>query len=315
MPKSNVIKRDTFHYKWSKSHHPVLSVRPGSRVHFEVNEVSSWQVTEKSRPEDLLKIDSEKLYPLAGPLYVEGAQPGDALVVKVEDVRPANWGWTGVIPGLGLLPEEFSEPHLHVWNLKRGRQYSLFRKGIKVPLAPFCGVMGVAPGEDGFFDVLPPGKHGGNMDIRHLTAGSRLLLPVYTTGALFSVCDVHAAQGDGEVCVTAIECPGDVTLSFDLIKNSKITSPCYYTSRRVRSSKVEGPAFVTTGIAPDLMSATKQAVREMISHLEREKGLSRAEGYMLCSVAADLKIHEVVDAPNWVVGLSLPAEIVASSRR
>ncbi|HZW56174.1 MAG TPA: acetamidase/formamidase family protein [Nitrososphaerales archaeon] len=314
MPKTNVIKKDTFHYKWSKSHKPVLSVRPGSRVHFEVNEVSSWQVTEKSRPQDLTKIDDNKLYPLAGPVYVEGAQPGDALAIEVEEVKPASWGWTGIMPGLGLLSDEFNAPYLHVWDLSRGRSFSNFRKGIKVPLAPFCGVMGVAPPEDGYFDVLPPGRHGGNMDIRHLTAGSKLVLPVYASGALFSVCDVHAAQGDGEVCVTAIECPGDVTLSFDLIKNSKFTSPCYYTSRTGKKTSKSAGSFVTTGIAPDLMSATKQAVRNMISHLEVERGLTRPEGYMLCSVAADLKIHEVVDAPNWVVGLSLPMEIFGGRR-
>ena len=305
LPKRNIIKKDTYHYKWSKSHKPVISIKPGDRVHFEVNEVSSWQVTKDSTVEDLSKLDDSKLYPLAGPVYVEGARPGDALVVNVESVKPADWGWTAIMPGLGLL-EEFKVPQLYIWKLRSGARYSEFVKGIKVPLNPFCGVYGVAPKDEGFFDVLPPGKHGGNMDIRHLTSGSKIMLPVYNEGALFSISDVHAAQGDGEVCVTAIECPGDVTLSFDLKRKANLSSPCYF-SKPLFGSNVGH--FATTGIAPDLMSATKEAVRNMISRLQEAKGLTREQAYMLCSVAAELRIHEVVDAPNWVVGLMIPQSI------
>ncbi len=301
MPKRNIVKQEVFHYKWSKSHRPVLNIKPGDRVHFEVNEVTSWQVTAKSKAEDLKKIDLEKLYPLAGPVYVEGAEPGDALVVEIESVKPADWGWTAILPGLGIL-EEFDKPALHIWNLKRGGQYLNFKNGIRVPRRPFCGVMGVAPPEDGYFDVLPPGKHGGNMDIRHLTDGSRLMLPVWNNGGLFSTADVHAGQGDGEVCVTAVECPGSVSMTLDLKKNASLETPCYFTKPEKRIGGIE---FVTTGIAPDLMVATKQAVRNMISYLGRELNLSREDAYMLCSVAADLRIHEVVDAPNWVVGLAI----------
>ena len=306
----NIVKKDTFHYKWSKNHKPVLHVKPGDSVYFEINEVSSWQVTEKSHVSDLSKIDDQKLYPLAGPVYVDGALPGDALVVKVEEIRTADWGWTGIIPGLGILSEEFKEPELYLWDLSRNRRYSNFKNGIKVPLNPFCGVMGVAPKEDGYFDVLPPGKHGGNMDIRHLTVGSKLTLPVYAEGALFSACDMHGAQGDGEVCVTAIECPGEVKLSFDLLKNANLRSPYYFAKRRVNTVQ---SFFATTGISPDLMSASKEAVRNMIDYLGENAGLTRSEAYMLCSVAADLKIHEVVDAPNWVVGLCLPKTVLDSA--
>ncbi|MDG6998644.1 MAG: acetamidase/formamidase family protein [Nitrososphaerota archaeon] len=309
LPKRNVIKKDTFHYKWSRSHKPVLSVKPGDKVHFEVNEVSSWQVTKESTAQDLSSMDDTKLYPLSGPVYVDGAKPGDALVVNVESVKPADWGWTGIMPGLGLL-EEFTKPDLFIWKLRAGAKYAQFAKGIKVPLNPFCGVYGVAPPENGYFDVLPPGKHGGNMDIRHLTAGSRVLIPVYNDGALFSICDVHAAQGDGEVCVTAIECPGDVTLSFDLVKGANLRTPCYFSKPLFGGNSGH---FATTGIAPDLMSATKDAVRNMIARLEETKGLTREQAYMLCSVAAELRIHEVVDAPNWVVGLMLPRSIFGNS--
>jgi acetamidase/formamidase len=304
----NLIKKDTFHYKWSRAHKPVLNVKPGDRVRFEVNEVTSWQITKNSKVEDLT-INEEELYPMAGPVFIEGAKPGDALVVNVEKVTPADWGWTAIMPGLGLL-EEFTEPELFVWKLRGGAKYASFVKGIRIPLNPFCGVLGVAPPEDGYFDVMPPGKHGGNMDVRHLTAGSKVFLPVWNDGALFSVSDVHAAQGDGEVCVTAIECPGEVTLSFDLVKNANLDSPCYFSNPLFGQV---GGYFATTGIAPDLMEATKQAVRGMITRIEKTKGLPRSQAYILCSVAGELRIHEVVDRPNWVVGMMMPKGIFGSS--
>jgi acetamidase/formamidase len=310
MPRSNVVKKDTFHYLWNKSHKPVLNIKPGDRVHFEVNEVSTWQITEKSKVDDLANLDSSKLYPLAGPVYIEGASPGDALIVNVESVKPANWGWTGISPGLGLL-EEFTTPDLYIWNLRGNRKYANFVKHIQVPLNPFCGVLGVAPPEEGSFEVMPPGKHGGNMDIRHLTAGSTVMIPVWTEGALFSTTDVHAGQGDGEVCVSAVECPGDVTISFDIVKNANLSSPCYY------SKPLFGPRdgyFGTTGISPDLMEATRLAVRGMISFLEKNLGITREQAYMLCSVIGELRTHEIVDRPNWVVGMMIPRNLIKEER-
>lgn len=310
MPRGTVVKADTFHYKWSRSHTPVLHIKPGESVTFQVNEVTSSQVSRKSAADDLANLDAEKFYPLAGPVSVEGARPGDALVVDVIRVKTANWGWSGIVPDLGLL-EEFDKPYLWIWNLRDGR-YAPFKNGIRVPIKPFCGVYGVAPPEEGYFDVMPPGKHGGNMDIRHLTGGSRLLLPVWVEGGLFSVGDVHAAQGDGEVCVTAIECPGEVTLRFDVMRGEKIVSPHYL----VAGDRV-GPRglYCTTGIAPDLWEATKISLRNMIDHLTREYNLTREEAYVLCSVSADLRIHEVVDKPNWVVGTLIPLDNFPPQKR
>jgi len=310
MPRSNVIKKVTFHYQWGKSHKPVLHIKPGDRVHFEVNEVFSGQLTPKSKAEDLNNLDNSKLYPLAGPVYVEGAEPGDALIVNVESVKPANWGWTAVMPGFGLL-EEFTNSDLYIWNLRGNRKYANFVKRIPVPLNPFCGVLGVAPPEDGFFDVMPPGKHGGNLDVRHLTSGSTLMIPVWNEGALFSTADVHAGQGDGEVCVTAIECPGEVTITFDLKKHAQLQCPCYY------SNPLFGPNtgyFGTTGISPDLMEASKQAVRYMISFLAENLDITKEQAYMLCSVIGELRIHEVVDKPNWVVGMMMPRNLIKENK-
>jgi acetamidase/formamidase len=306
LPIRNIIKRGTFHYKWSRSHRPALYIRPGDKVTFEINEVTSWQITKQSTAQDLTKLDAEKFYPLAGPVYVEGARPGDALSVEILEVRTDEWGWSAIIPGFGLL-EEFKEPYLWIWDLE-DKRYAEFKGGLRIPLNPFCGVMGVAPAEEGFFEVMPPGRHGGNMDIRHLVKGSKLLLPVFVEGALFSVGDVHAAQGDGEVCVTAIECPGEATLGFDVIRGANLPSPLFF-AKQVREPR--GEYVTATGISNDLMEAAKLAVRHMIEYLQAELNLTKEEAYILCSVAGDLRIHEVVDRPNWVVGLMLPQAIAS----
>ncbi|HKT22147.1 MAG TPA: acetamidase/formamidase family protein, partial [Nitrososphaerales archaeon] len=200
---------------------------------------------------------------------------------------------------------EFQWPYLYKWTLG-DRGFARFERGIKVPLRPFCGVMGVAPPEAGSFPVMPPGRHGGNLDIKHLTKGSRLELPVWVPGALFSTGDLHAAMGDGEVCVSAIECAGKAKFRFSLEKGMGLGWPRYFT--RYEAGPKKG-YYVTTGVAADLMAAAKAAVRGMLDYLTKGYGLSREEAYVLCSVAADLRIHEVVDAPNWVVGAMIPLDI------
>ena len=297
------IGRDTFHYKWSRSHKPVLSVRPGDTVEFDINDVGSWQITSGWKSADMAKFDSSKLYPLSGPIHVEGAEPGDALVVDVIGVRNGSFGWTSISPGFGIL-EEFNEYYLYKWHLS-DTKHAHFEKGIRIPIRPFCGVMGVAPPEEGSFDVAPPGKHGGNLDVRHLTSGSRLELPVWVDGALFSTGDVHAAMGDGEVCISAIECAGTARFRFSLKKDANLKWPRFYTRGDEQAKK---GYYVATGIADELMEATRESVRNMIGHLTKEYGLSREDAYVLCSVAADVRIHEVVDKPNWVVGTMMPLD-------
>jgi acetamidase/formamidase len=304
VPSRPGIGRDTFHYKWSKSHKPAISISDGDTVTFEINDVASWQLTEDSKSEDLGRLDASKLYPLAGPVFVEGAKPGDALVVETVGVEIADFGWSAIIPDLGLL-EEFKKPYLYKWTLKNKR-FAAFENGIKIPIRPFCGVLGVAPPEEGQFEVMPPGKHGGNLDIRHLTAGSRIKIPVWVDGALFSVGDVHAAMGDGEVCVCAIECAGEATLRFTLERGSSLRWPQYLAEGDAKPKK---GYYATTGIAPDLMVATKESVRNMLDYLTQNYGLTREEAYVLCSVAADVRVHEVVDQPNWVVGTMISRDL------
>jgi acetamidase/formamidase len=301
---SHRIKLDTFHYKWNKAHKPALTVMPGDDVVFEINEVTSGQITENSPVDAVKNLDIAKLYPMAGPVFVEGAKAGDTLTVEVLDVVPGDWGWSAIVNGLGLL-EEFQEPYLYLWNLRK-RKFADFEKGIKIPLRPFCGTMGVALPEEGSFEVLPPGKNGGNMDIRHLVAGSTLELPVYVDGALFSTSDLHAAMGDGEVCVTAIECPGTARFRFGVKKDSKLAWPRFFSRG---DEKAKNGYYTATGIGPDLMAVTKESVRNMIAHLTKTYGLTKEEAYVLCSVAADVKIHEIVDQPNWVVGTTISLDI------
>ncbi|MDG6990027.1 MAG: acetamidase/formamidase family protein [Nitrososphaerota archaeon] len=300
---SHRVGRGKFHYLWSRDQSPVLSVGVGDEVDFEINDVSSWQITRETPPERP-GFDPAKLYPLSGPVYVEGAEPGDTLGIDVLEVKCGDFGWSTIVPGEGLL-EEFREPYLYKWDLK-GKSRALFEKGISIPIRPFCGVMGVAPPEPGSFPVTPPGRHGGNLDIKHLTKGSRLELPVWVPGALFSAGDVHAAMGDGEVCVSAIECAGSAKFRFTLEKGTGLGVPRYYTKGEPPSKKGD---YVATGIAPDLMEASKAAIRNMLRYLTESHGLGREEAYVLCSVAADLRIHEVVDAPNWVVGAKISLDI------
>ena len=303
MPTHSVTRKQ-FHYNWNRAHKPAITIDPGDTVSLDANDVLSWQLTRKSTHSDLGRLDNEKLYPLAGPVYVKGAEPGDALVLDILDVKIDDFGWTAILPGLGLL-EEFKEPFLYKWDLKH-KDFARFEKGIRVPIRPFCGVLGVAPAEAGSFDVMPPGKHGGNMDIRHTTAGSRVKLPVQVEGALFSTGDIHAAMGDGEICVCAIECAGSVRIRFGLEKGARLRFPEFFTRGEEPSKK---GWHVTTGITGDLMTAAKESARGMISYLGRNYGLSKEEAYVLCSVAADLRIHEVVDQPNWVVGTMIPLDI------
>src|SRR5262245_59732281 len=182
---------------------------------------------------------------------------------------------------------------------------------VAVPLAPFPGVMGVALDEAGGYSTMPPRKNGGNMDVKQLTAGTVLYLPVWVDGALFSVGDAHAAQGDGEVCVTAVEMSARISLRFDLLAGRALPEPQLRVRRPLGGGHDAGPYFVTTAHGPDLYAAAQRAVRYMIDHLAAERGLSGEEAYVLSSVAVDLKISEIVDAPNWIVSAFLPESIFA----
>jgi acetamidase/formamidase len=182
----------------------------------------------------------------------------------------------------------------------------MFGPGGKVQLQPFAGTVGVAPAEPGLHSIVPPRRVGGNMDVRDLIAGAELYLPIEVPGALFSVGDTHAAQGDGEVCGTAIESPMRIALKFDLVKGANLAYPRFTTAGPV-SRHFDGRGYeVTTGIGPDLMAGARAAVCGMIDLLSGRYGMAPVEAYMLCSVCADLRISSIVDVPNWVVSMYFP---------
>ncbi|WP_331233044.1 acetamidase/formamidase family protein [Natronorarus salvus] len=301
---------ENIHHAWDNSLDPVLEIEPGETVRFECRDAVDRQVNVESGTEEFAAISFDPVHPLTGPVHVEGAEPGDVLVVELLEFQHKGWGYTGYLPGemgLGLLPEEFPEAGVHVWDLVGDVGH--FVNGIEVPLDPFPGVIGVAPAESGDHGTLPPRSVGGNMDVKHMTAGSTVYLPVDVEGALFSTGDCHAAQGDGEVCVTGIEAPMFVTARFDVDTEMSIDQPQFETTGPFTPTGRDEPMYATTGIADDLMEATKLAVEHMIDHLHGERGLTRGEAYILCSAAVDLKISEVVDAPNWVVTAYLPESI------
>ena len=292
---------ETVHYAWDNALPPRLEIDSGETVRFTCRDAFDGVYSRESTA--VIKRVA-KGHPLTGPVAIRGARPGDVLQVDVLDLVPGAFGVTTFVPDRGLLAGDFPEPYLKVWDLTADR--AELRPGVRVPLAPFLGVMGVALAEPGEHSTIPPRAAGGNMDIKQLTKGSTLYLPIAVAGALFSCGDGHAAQGDGEVCITAIETTMTATLRLGVRRDLRIAGPEFETRS---AGALAGRQYVTTGIAPDLMEASKQAVRAMIGHLVAACGLTREEAYVLCSVAVDLKISEVVDAPNWVVSAFLPMSL------
>jgi len=304
------IHRNQWHLAWDNSIAPIATVRSGETISFDLMESSGGQVGPDSTVDTIRTLDFSLVDQVNGPIFVEGAEPGDTLEIELLDLQPANWGWTAIIPGFGLLADEFPEPAIKIWHLEGGAAgWGEFAPGIRIPLEPFCGEIGLAPGEPGALSTIPPYAHGGNMDTRHLTKGAQLFLPVQTPGALFSIGDGHAAQGDGEVCGVAIEAPMNVSVRLTVRKDMKIAQPQFRTAGPLTPRTNTAPYYVTDGIGPDMLEATRMAIRHMIDYLQQAHGLSRIDAYMLCSVAVDLKLSEVVDMPNFVVSAFLPQSI------
>jgi acetamidase/formamidase len=300
---------DQVHFTWDTDNEPVLTVASGDTVVMQTRDVSDNQITPESTADAIASLDWDRVYPLAGPIAVEGARPGDTLGVEIVDLHPQGWGWTAIIPGFGLLPDDFPDPHLRIFDLTAGG-VTYLRDDIAIPIAPFLGTMGVCPAGARQQPVMPPGAFGGNMDTRQLVRGTTLFLPIQVEGALFSCGDAHAAQGDGEVCVTGIESPMYVALRFTLHDDRSIPAPQYQTAPGPLTPKVDDGGFYgTTGIGPDLYVAAQEAVRAMIDHLVETRDLSREDAYVLSSLAVDLKISEIVDAGEYVVSAVLPLAI------
>ena len=300
------VGQDQYQHVWDNSVPPALTVRENEPVTLHTRDSGNDQIKPGDGVDAVHALDFSRINPINGPIAVEGARPGDVLQVDILEIETQPWGWTANIPGFGLLADEYPEPFLHTWEFDQERGVAEFRPGITVPLDPFIGVIGVAPTEGGPHATLPPRAVGGNMDIRFMRAGTTLYLPVAVEGALFSLGDAHAAQGDGEVCGVAIETAARVVVSFTLHRSYTLAYPSYDVAGSLVRGTPERGYHATTGVGPDLMEASRDAVRGMIAHLGRTRDLTPLEAYALCSVAGDLKISEIVDAPNWVVSFFLP---------
>jgi acetamidase/formamidase len=310
MPRTHYFPEDRVHFTWDAGNEPVLTIDPGDTVVVTTRDVSDNQITPGSDASVIASLDWQRVYPLAGPIAVDGARPGDTLAVDILDLHPRGWGWTAILPGLGLLPEDFPDPYLRIFDLTLG-DVAYMREDIAIPLEPFFGTMGVCPAGASAQPVMPPGIFGGNMDTRQLVRGTTLYLPVQVEGALFSCGDAHGAQGDGEVCVTGLEAPMFGTLRFRLERERSIPAPQYRTAGPLTPRVDHAGFYGTTGVGGDLYAASQDALRAMIDHLGARHGLSPEDAYLLSSLVVDLKISEIVDAGQYVVSALLPDAVFA----
>jgi len=295
------LSQDQTHNKFSRAIPPVLTVSSGAVIEVKTEEASDQQLTLNSTSADVPNVKFDPIHPLTGPVYVEGAEPGDVLAVKLHEIELGDWGWSGVFPGFGFLADEFTEPYLKTFKLGKDAEFVQFNERIKIPVRPFPGVMGVAPDTDEMLSTIPPRANGGNMDDPNMVEGTTVYFPVFVKGALFSIGDTHATQGHGEVCGTAVEAPMRIVYQVDVIKGGrKIEEPQYETD----------DYYAVTAFATTIDEAARKATRYMIDYLESEHGLDRTEAYVLCSLAGDLKIAEVVDVPNMLVTMHLSKDII-----
>ena len=302
----HTLTAEPTHSRWNRALEPRLVIATGDTVHMECVDATGGQVRPGMTVEEFQTIDRGRVHALTGPIFVRGADVGDVLQVDVLKVAHKGWGWSSVIPGLGFLKERFAEPYLFHWELEG--EVSKSMAPATVPLRPFCGVMGVAPGQDGEFRTRPPGAFGGNMDVRELHSGATLYLPVLNSGALFSAGDAHAAQGDGEVCINGIECPADVTLRFRVHKRRSLAGPMIESA--APKDDADGDAWIVVESTTDAIAAARAATSRMIDLLVERWGLRDVHAYLLCSVAMNLRLSQVVNEPMYTVSAAIAKKVL-----
>ena len=345
----------TGHNRWHPDIAPIVEVDPGEEVSLETRDAMDLQIGPRTTVEDLPKLERTAAHPLTGPVYVKGARPGDLLEIEYLDIVPERYGWTRFSPGFGFLPDLFDHYFLVHWDITPEYATSPQLPGVRIPNGAFMGTAGVAPSreqlakwtsrekallekggrvlpptsaaavpsggkvaEEGL-RTIPPRENCGNADVKHLTRGSKLYVPVAVDGALYSVGDGHYAQGDSECCGTAIEMGATAVVRFKVYKDEArakgITWPRF--SHANYENRLERNFIATMGMpvtadgrqeSCDLNLAARNAVLEMIRLLE-ERGWTREQAYVLCSVAVDLRVSNVVDVPNVTVSAFLPESI------
>ncbi len=310
MSNNHTIHSLQHHFGWDNANKPVIDIKSGETIEIDTVDSSGSQLNIDSTIDDVKNLDFSKVNPVTGPIFIEDAKEGDVVEVELIDFIASGWGWTAVIPGFGLLSDEFKDPDLNLWKYNKDNPIeSIYSTYGKVPLKPFVGTIGLALKEPGNHSIVPPRHCGGNLDIKDLSKGSKVRFPVQIPGALLSLGDTHAAQGDGEICGTAIESPMKVIVKVNLIKNMKIPSPQFETFGPVSNHIDKDGYFVTTGVGSDVMEGAKNAIRSMIDLLVKKLNIPDSKAYMFCSVCADLRISEVVDVPNWVVSCYFPKSV------
>ena len=348
------------HNRWHPAIRPIATISPGQLISISTLDSTDAQVTRHHTHSDIASCDFNRVHPLTGPFYVTGAEPGDLLEVEVVDIVPQPYGYTLQFPGFGYLRDDFDEPFVLHWDIKDEFATCPDLPGIRVPAITHMGVMGVAPSMELLKDItarerelferggnvrlpdpksaipsdpviaaqgirtISPHECGGNLDIKHLTKGARLRIPVYVEGALFSTGDAHYCQGDGEVCGTPIETGATLVARFHLLKGEarrrNIRDVQFFRSDYFAPPEFAAPRrfFATTGLshnaggtsqAEDLNIATRNALRNMVQYLVDEHALTRQQTYAVCSICVDLKISQIVDAPNFLVSAILPLDI------
>ena len=354
---------ETGHNRWHPDIPPIVRCQPGDRVVLQTRDAFDGQMGPDATLDTVGAPNLNVVHPLTGPVFVEGAEPGDLLEAHILDVEPDRYGYTVQVPGFGFLRDVFTEPYKVSWGMADGWATSDDLPGVRIPGAPFMGTIGLAPDRelleritareqvdlDRGGAVLPPSaddavpsderiaaeairtiaphETGGNIDIKHLSKGARLFFPVYAEGGLLSAGDAHYAQGDCETCGTAIEMRATLHVEFALHKGRArergIRDLQFAREDYCVPPQFQAPQrfFATTGMsvtrdgesrAENLTVAARNALLNMIDHLQAEYGYTAQQAYALCSVAVDLKVSELVDVPNFVVSAYLPLDIIKS---
>ncbi len=302
--KTHFLAQSHNHTRWNRDLAPALEIASGDAVEMELRDSSDGQVQPDWTTVRLAQLDRNRIHALTGPIFIQGAQPGDSLEVVIESIEHQGWGWTSLIPGLGLLPERFPDFFLHIWKLGA---ISTTLGPATIPLSPFCGIMGVAPEEPGEHRTRPPGRFGGNLDVRQLSAGAKLYLPVCVEGGLFSAGDAHAAQGDGEVCINGIEMPANARFTFFLHKDRALAEPW---AEAPPATRTDSGSWVFIASRTEFWPAAKCVVEQAIDFITLRCGISPELAYILCSITLDLKVSQCVNQPMITLSGHLPKSIL-----
>jgi formamidase len=351
---------ETGHNRWHPDIPPLVRCDPGDEVVLQTRDALDGQIGPQATAADVGAANLNVVHPLTGPVYVNGAEPGDILEAEILEVEPDSYGFTIQVPGFGFLRDEFPDPYIAKWTIADGWATSEDLPGVRIPGHPFMGTIGLSPDrelmerttvrEQAALDrggmvlppdptdavptdpaiattalrTVPPRETAGNVDIKQLGAGTRLLIPVYAEGGLFSAGDAHFAQGDCETCGTAIEMRSTLHVRFAVhkgmaadrgIRDLQFTREDYFVAPEFAAPR---RFFATTGLSvtrdgenrpEDLTLAARNALLNMIDHLGQHGGWTPQQAYAICSVAVDLKVSELVDVPNFVVSAFLPLDI------